>query len=272
MDFKSWLNQRYEVDRQARNKEVESIFRARLSAGKITIVDIGAGTGSNLRYYHGRLSAQEQHWYLVDQEKVLLEETLANLDSEVNQCEENVWQLRHNQKDIVVHFVEADVFTNSIDPFLERADLILSNAFFDLASAVQLRDFLGKLDFGRQTFLSTINYTGMRFIPGDTEDGYWIDHYEEHMRRDRPEGRSTGPDCVGLIIEFFEHQDLRYHVGGSNWELKEGSPLIQGIFDFMYDAFMDMKLDMDAFARWRGRSKHATMIVEHEDLCVLAAH
>ena len=74
MEFKDWLNERYQVDAQARDKGLEKRLFNFFSGNEINVVDLGAGTGSNFRYYSERLPAKKQRWLLMDQNQELLDE------------------------------------------------------------------------------------------------------------------------------------------------------------------------------------------------------
>ena len=68
----SWLRLREPADAAARSAElVEHVRRAVRGAGRITIHDLGCGTGSMARWLAPRL-AGPQHWVLHDQDAGLL--------------------------------------------------------------------------------------------------------------------------------------------------------------------------------------------------------
>jgi len=267
MDFKNWLNLRYEIDAQSRNKDIETSFLRKLGKDHNIIVDLGAGTGSNFRYYHDKIPSENQHWFLVDQGHELLEETLVNLSKAGMSCERNKNQvfLSKGAYQYTLELVIADIFSDQVDPFLNKADIIVSNAFFDLASEVQLQDFLGKI---RRTpnFLATINYEGMHFDDNSREDKVWIEKYEQHMQRERPSGKSTGPHCVAYMREILNELQVKFQSDSSDWILQPNDPICQGIFDFMDDAFTEMKEDLTAFDAWREKKKSSRMHIIHKDI------
>ncbi len=268
MNFKDWLNLRYDIDAASRNKRIESSFLSALREQEVSIVDLGAGTGSNFRYYHDKIKSPKQYWYLVDQGHELLEETLINLKKEgvkISKREGQKISLSKGDKTYTLELVIADIFSTEVDPFLEKAEIILSNAFFDLASEEQLLEFMKKLR-PQQHFLATINYVGMSFEPASEKDQFWIEKYESHMQRERPEGVSSGPNCITYMKEILPSLGLNYQLEESNWRLDPKDPVNEGIFDFMRDAFQDMGEDVASFEKWKSKKSNSSMKVFHQDI------
>ena len=270
MDFKEWLNLRYKIDAASRSSKIESLFLNGLNSQHRTIVDLGAGTGSNFRYYHEKLPATHQHWYLIDRGHDLLEETLINLEKggmKLDHREGNTIHLSKEEKSYCLELTIADIFSKEVDPFLKKANIIVSNAFFDLASKPQLQTFFKKIN-PQQRFIATINYVGMSFAPSSGDDLQWIEKYEQHMQRTRPEGQSSGPHCMRHMKEILQNLSINFQHHESHWELMPDDPVCEGIFDFMKNAFEDMKEDIAAFEKWKSEKANVLMKVLHEDILI----
>src|SRR5262245_3633605 len=68
-----WLDLREPVDHRSRNRKLERALAKHFDGWRpITVVDLGCGTGSNLRAT-APLLGPEQHWTLVDRDALLLE-------------------------------------------------------------------------------------------------------------------------------------------------------------------------------------------------------
>ena len=68
-----WLDRREPADHRARNRKLEHALAKHFDGWRpITVVDLGCGTGSNLRAT-APLLGPEQHWTLVDHEQALLD-------------------------------------------------------------------------------------------------------------------------------------------------------------------------------------------------------
>ena len=76
---RDWLQERYPFDAEARNKPLESKVLAHFANQEvITLVDVGAGTGSNCLYFMDQLP-QNQKWYLIEQDDALQKATIRRL-------------------------------------------------------------------------------------------------------------------------------------------------------------------------------------------------
>ncbi|MDJ0891981.1 MAG: class I SAM-dependent methyltransferase, partial [Gammaproteobacteria bacterium] len=66
-----WLALREPVDDRSRSGTLVTRLSARAPEGRLRVLDLGAGTGANLRYLAPRLGG-EQEWLLVDHDSSLL--------------------------------------------------------------------------------------------------------------------------------------------------------------------------------------------------------
>ncbi len=268
MNFKDWLNLRFEADAEARNKDLEQQALATVVPSEIVVVDVGAGTGSNLRYYSKVLPQVRQHWKLLDLEFDLLETTLQNIQDDggkVQRLGHGRYLLDLHGKEIQVELMPCDIFSDKTSALLNQADLVVSNAFFDLPSEQNIEVLLSWMDFSRQVLLATINYTGMHFLEESTNDAYWIAQYEKHMRR----SHGVGPDCVDSMRHILSQRGLSCSVEPSDWRLNSNHPLRKGIFDFMEEAFRDLSLNLEEFHLWATSKLDSELIVSHSDVLVL---
>jgi len=74
-----WLDLREGVDHRSRNRKLERALAKHFDGWRpTTVVDLGCGTGSNLRAT-APLLGPEQHWTLVDYEQALLDAAAVRL-------------------------------------------------------------------------------------------------------------------------------------------------------------------------------------------------
>jgi len=281
MEFKDWLNERYEVDAAARNKELERIaFNHLAGHDELEIVDLGAGTGSNFRYYCGRVPAKKQKWTLIDQDPKLLEEAEGNIrqifPSHSSNSELGELTIETSELKIQIQFKTTNIFEEDARIVEGNCHLILSNALFDLASEQQFRSLCQALPLDKSVFLTTMNYQSTDFEPKDPSDQFFILHFHNHMSRQQKFGRSMGTDCVDFMTDVLQGFTQNFHSRVSIWRLNSSNKLLQlGIMDFVQNAMEDMSLNDSRFHEWKKNrmdllnKSMQTMEVGHVDLLCL---
>ncbi len=121
-----WLAMREPVDHRSRSSamtdQAAAWARARLAASgrALRIADLGAGSGSNLRFLAPRLGVPQQ-WLLFDDDPVLLH-------AAAERC-------RGLSDDLTITVRTVDLAGADLGELLHGADLITASALFDLASA-----------------------------------------------------------------------------------------------------------------------------------------
>ena len=168
-----WLALREPADIAARSAAGTSFVTGALAQhSSLHIVDLGSGTGSNVRYLSRHLP-QGQRWQLVDNDAMLLEAARSLLSIDV---ETSVADLRH---------LDASVFT--------AAELVTASALLDLVSESWLRTFVRHCYRGRVAVLAALNYDG-RIVcsPADKDDDLVRDLVNQHQRTDKGFGPALG--------------------------------------------------------------------------------
>src|SRR5262245_3271527 len=85
----AWLDLREPVDRRSRSDDLAQALARRLGRRTpVTVLDMGCGTGANLRATAPFLGA-EQHWTLVDHDEDLLEAAVVRLGRWATTAERN---------------------------------------------------------------------------------------------------------------------------------------------------------------------------------------
>jgi SAM-dependent methyltransferase len=154
-----WLSLRESVDHRSRNsllqgKVIDYLHQiADSKDDAIQIVDLGSGTGSNLRAL-APLICRNQKWTLIDYDPLLLKSAHQKLcawaDNVVSDVKKNdsddfmmvkSLTLIKNQHEITVDFLHNDLAKNLPAVMSRPADLITAAAFFDLVAISWLVQF-----------------------------------------------------------------------------------------------------------------------------------
>ncbi|MEH1835405.1 MAG: hypothetical protein V7L29_25960 [Nostoc sp.] len=235
-----WLELRIFYDAKARNLNVETSCQQYLQRYKnLKILDLGAGTGANCRYYFNKIS-QEQEWFLVEQNQELLEIAFDRLilwaqeNGYESQLQNSGLVLKNQVHKITIHRIVGSILDleNLLD--LNTFDLAVANAVFDLFSEKQFQTLLECLKKYQLPMLATINYTGMNFIPPSDNDSYFIKYYHQHMQRHQYFGRGMGPECGSFMWEAMKGIGMKVLQGESPWEISNSdSVFLEFILGFM---------------------------------------
>ncbi|MDZ8261028.1 hypothetical protein [Nostoc sp. ChiQUE01b] len=245
--FAQWLELRIAYDAKARNLNVETSCQEYLQKHKhLKILDLGAGTGANCRYYFSKIS-QEQEWFLVEQNQELLEIAFDRLivwaqeNGYESQLQNSILVLKNQFHQITIHKIVGSILDleNLID--LNTFDLAIANAVFDLFSENQFQTLLECLKKYQLPLLATINYTGMNFIPQTDNDSCFIKYYHQHMQRHQYFGRGMGPNCGSSMWEAMNRIGMKVLQGESSWKISNNDPvLIELILGFMEESIPEI--------------------------------
>ena len=262
-----WLALREPVDHRSRAKVVLQLlapaWRAR---GWSRVLDLGSGTGSNLRYLAPRLSGP-QEWTLYDHDPDLLAR-VAPPDS--------VPELRVAARtgDLVDGGAAAVGVTG--------AQLVTASALLDLVS----RDWLASLvEACRATGASTLfalTHDGIiewrvDGAPDDPDDGFIRRAVSDHQRREKGFGRALGA-MGGLHAEtLFRGVGYRTWLFQSPWRLgPEDATLVRRLIDGWVEAATEQTGEPDRIRAWADRrratvdSGEFALTVGHADLLALS--
>ena len=205
-----WLALREAVDHRSRAAAAAALlvpaWRAR---GWSRVVDLGSGTGSNLRYLAPRLPGV-RHWTLVDHDAGLLARAAAPDAAEVTR-------------------VVGDLAAAGLDAIREsNADLVTGSALLDLVSKDWLTRLVAACREARCAALFALSYDGRirwqaaaddRRPADDPDDALVRRSVNAHQRRDKGLGPALGP-LAGLTAEtLFRAAGFRVWLPPSPWRL-----------------------------------------------------
>jgi len=188
-----WLALREPVDHRSRDPKLAARVVQHLAANSESrIVDLGCGTGSNLRALAPQLGPR-QSWTLVDYDARLLtaarDRLLAWADGTTD-CRVGVI-LHKNDREIAVRFRQADLVRDLDAALGEAADLITASALFDLCSTQFIERFAEAVAARRAAFYTVLTYDVAARAPRRRRDAAGFHRPPEnrqgfrHLRRPR---------------------------------------------------------------------------------------
>ena len=218
-----WLALREPVDIESHNKDVlNACARAFVGRKKLSVCDLGAGTGASVRAF-APLLPKEQLWTLVDHDEENLNTALKALavwSGTASRLASEIALERAGQH-IDVHIRQHDLAT---DPgrWLNEANLATASALFDLTSADWIVRFVDALCAKRIPLLAVLSFDGwMEANPNHELDEQIFSAFRAHQRVDKGFGPAAGPGAITILEGALS--DVGYTVisGDSPWELSE---------------------------------------------------
>lgn len=267
-----WLALREKVDHASRNPTLAARVRAHF-AGRdaLTIVDLGCGTGSNLRGLAADLPPR-QHWHLIDGDAALLQrarESLADWAEEVQADGERL-RLRRDGREIVVSFERADLTRRDLDFSAVGAELVTAAALLDLVSESWLERLVAALAAGKLPLYAVLNYDGeAEWQPADPLDGRVIAAFNRHQRGDKGFGPALGPASSEALAQLLRQYGYRYGSLPSPWVLgPTEAELIRALTDGFAQAAGEIEPERQAaFAAWANAQAGAQKVrIGHRDV------
>jgi SAM-dependent methyltransferase len=213
-----WLRLREPFDRAAR-ADADAVLRFALAgradgAGPWPVVDLGCGTGANLRALAPRLGAG-QRWRLVDHDAALLATVPAALAP---------WAAAHGHR-LALHGDTIQLAGDGFDAIIVRehldlaagldalvlppAALLTASALLDLVSAPWLRALVQRARDARATLLFALSADHrIAWSPPDAGDAAVQALFAAHQQRDKGFGPALGPRAAAFALE---------HLAATGW-------------------------------------------------------
>src|SRR5262245_49133963 len=192
-----WLSLREAADARARPAALTQAVADALPADRpLRIVDLGSGTGSNIRYLTPKLPSG-QAWLAVDRDPALL--TFA--PPHVGTRAMDLGQL------------DASLFAGS--------HLVTASALLDLVSVPWIAALAAHCRGAGAIVLFALTYDG-RFScsPPEAEDEAVREWFNAHQRAsDKGFGPAAGPDAIDAAVSAFEAQGYALRPERSDWDL-----------------------------------------------------
>lgn len=266
-----WLELREPVDHAARNaavaERVRGCFAGRAS---LAIVDLGCGTGSNLRALAPSLPPR-QHWHLIDGDPMLLEQARRRLARWADRAYDagNGIRLDKSDRQILVSFEAVDLTKRDLHFADIAPDLVTAAALFDLVSEAWLERLVSVSAERKVPLYAVLNYDGIaRWQPETPLDRRVVEAFNRHQRRDKGFGPALGPASSEAFSTLLFRHGYRRWVGDSPWHLgSDDRALAMALIAGIAAAASEIEPDMaDAFAGWAERCAGADVTIGHRDV------
>jgi len=216
-----WLALREPVDHRSRAAGLLPLLDAwwRVRKGG-SVLDLGSGTGSNLRYLAPRLTGP-QRWTLLDRDAGLLERARTGAVGVPGV--------------VAVDCVHGELGQGGLDA-VQESDLVTASALLDLVTEGWLERLAAACsDAGCATLLALTWDGGVAFgsgeaplgtqlgggpgAGGEADDAFVFDLVRVHQRRDKGMGPALGPTAGQAAEQAFRRAGLRTWLRPSPWRL-----------------------------------------------------
>jgi SAM-dependent methyltransferase len=271
-----WLDLREPADHRGRNRYVLAALRAHFAEREtVTVVDLGCGTGSNLRAAAPHLPRQQQ-WLLVDHDPALLALARDRLTAWADAAERQGESLRMSRqgRELVVAFRQADLAAD-LERVLEApADLVTAAALFDLVSDAWIERFVRAVARQSAVAYTPLNYDGVEiWSPTHPADADILAAFNTHQTSDKGFGPSLGPAATEALTRAFRARGYEVKTGDSPtpFDGDRDAGVIRDIVACVVQAARDSgRVAETDIAGWQAaRASGASCTIGHIDLLAL---
>ena len=249
----------------------------------LNILELGAGTGSNLRYLLPYLGHQ-QHWLLLDNDEALLRGLPGILRSwcelqgaTLDQSDEK-FTIRHTRYSATVSTRTIDLARQVDDIDFADTQLVTASALLDLTADTWLDALARKLVTHQCSCLFALNYSGaIQWQPELTTDQQITQLLNAHQLSDKGFGGALGPAAGNYFASKLEALGRDVHTATSQWDIAPHlMPLQHAIVDGWADAALEQNSSgADAISLWHTQRKQmieqqlSSLKVSHVDVLSL---
>lgn len=197
-----WLSLREPADHRSRHQP----FAARLEVeGRVRqwrdVVDLGAGTGSNVRWLSPRLTWVRQ-WTVVDHDPALLARV-------------------HRPGNAALRTLRGDLFREGLAA-AQHAHLVTASALLDLVSRTWVEALAERCASAACGVLFALSYDGRIRVTGagDPDDALVTEAVNRHQVGEKGMGAALGPAATAVAVEALEGVGYRCITADSPWILE----------------------------------------------------
>lgn len=213
-----WLALREPFDAAARERSARLLAALRAqrpTSGPWRVIDLGCGTGANLRWLAPRLGGAQQ-WLVVDRDAGLLRSWLAQPGFE--RLRGGVLQRMETDCPVQVLRHRADLARDLEQLPWQAAHVVTASALLDLAGEAWLLRLAAQALASRTALLFALSVDGRHsWLPADADDGLVARHFAEHQRRDKGLGPALGPHAAHRLASALRAQGWRVQLARSDW-------------------------------------------------------
>ncbi|MDQ5909700.1 MAG: SAM-dependent methyltransferase [Pseudomonadota bacterium] len=198
-----WLALREPVDAVSRHAELTARLidwrRSRWGERRLSVLDLGSGTGANCRFLAPRLGGV-QHWRLVDHDPALLAHSAALPGS-----------VERQSLDLAGNFAQLD---------FQDVQLVTASALIDLVSVEWLKRLARRCQEVQAAVLIALTYDGtIVWEPVLDDDATVCQWVNRHQRTDKGFGPALGPQAAPTLRALLESLGYQVDLQPSPWAL-----------------------------------------------------
>jgi hypothetical protein len=280
-----WLALREPVDASARAAGLAKLLRADLCGlqsphSRVEIIDLGAGTGANLRYAAPLLTGA-QDWLLVERDPLLLAAMAQQLQAWAHSTHNHFtasgaqFAVRGARFECQVQSLALDLALQLENLPLRRGVLLTASALLDLVSEAWLRRLLRRAAALEAAVWFTLTYDGrIACDPVEADDRVVRELVNQHQLGDKGFGLALGPAAAGTAQEILGEYGYRVQCASSDWCVGPDHAALQyALVEGWYEAACEIAPAKTAMLRaWRElRRAHiaglrSTLRVGHVDM------
>lgn len=209
-----WLGLRESADHSARDSQLTAAAADWLSGQRqVRLLDLGSGSGSNVRYLAPRLPGP-QHWELLDHDSSLLSQAHSR-------C-----RLLKDSADQPIQLATHSVDLRDLGQVLQARHpihLVSASALLDLVSRPWLEALADYCRSRAAAILVTLSYDGVFGLDEKHPDDDLVRTLvNAHQRRQKGFGPALGPDAAAVFAEVLRERGFRVSQAASPWRLDGG--------------------------------------------------
>jgi hypothetical protein len=278
-----WLALREPFDAAARSTSLVNALRAHLPEGTgaapLAVVDLGAGTGSNLRYLAPLLGGT-QHWRLVDHDAALLaaalDATSAWAEAQGARVERRAEALAIRARNFACEVVIEPYDLRDLATLaLPAGALVTAAALLDLVAATWLEKLARRCEEARAGVCFALTYDGRTVCtPAEPGDTAVLAAFNRHQLGDKGFGPALGPGAARAAEAAFTRVGYEVATAPSDWLIDARAHEIQrALLDGWRNAALELHSGTSAeLGAWHERrlahvaDGRSTLRVGHVDL------
>ncbi|MBI70870.1 MAG: SAM-dependent methyltransferase [Gemmatimonadetes bacterium] len=267
---RNWLQLRESADHRSRSHALASALMDFWdSKQRVNILDLGSGTGSNLRYLSKYLGDLNQRWTLLDKDESLLD----NIK-------------KPSMKSVNFVPVVGDILDEGLQ-LVQGSDLVTGSALLDLTSEKWLHKLAQSVAHQGCPAYFALSYTGnISWLSNDNlksnhsnpkNHEFICDLVNQHQRRDKGTGPALGPLAVIRLDELLRGRGYITKCHPSHWILgHEDSSLKKALIEnWSHSAIEECPDEKKKILSWRhsclslADSTDGILEVSHLDILAL---
>jgi hypothetical protein len=280
-----WLALREPVDARSRAAGLATLLSAELRGSQtrnslIEIIDLGAGTGANLRYA-APLLAGAQDWLLLERDPMLLA-AMAQQTQAWSQASQSHFTasgarfaVRGSRFECQVQGLALDLAVQLDSVPLRRGVLLTASALLDLVSEDWLRLLMRRAAAAEAAVWFTLTYDGrIDCDPLEAEDREVRELVNQHQLGDKGFGLALGPRAASLAAKILGERGYRVQCAPSDWCVGADHAALQyALVEGWFEAACEIAPTRTSMLRaWRTRRRahieggRSTLRVGHVDM------